>query len=248
MKMAFSLFLCCGLLLAQHGQRQVGIAEKIAAGGGGGPVANQISSDPSGTNGTQTNVNVPSSGSVTIAGSKLAIIVGVALNSATATVTAVSWSAGGGTCYDVTSARQVAGTVFVDIWACPAPTAGAGHIAVTFSASVDYQVSWSSYTGTDQTTPASNTDSATVTWDSANSKSTIALTPSNLTSTDGTFQACASTTAGDVTGVTPNQRYLDDTTNINAQSGDNTGTSVATCAWSGTGIFQSVVAVRIKAG
>jgi hypothetical protein len=54
------------------------------------------------------------------------------------------------------------------------------------------------------------------------------------------------TNANNPTGVTPNQRYLDSSTTVNMQTGDNTGTTGITITYDGTGGFKAKVAARIK--
>jgi hypothetical protein len=71
-------------------------------------------------------------------------------------------------------------------------------------------------------------------------------TPPNLTTADATFVECNSVVGGDVTSVSPNQTYLDDTTNINSEAGYNTGTSVPTCNWN-SGAVTTAIAVRVRA-
>lgn len=132
------------------------------------------------------------------------------------------------------------------MWAIPAPTTGSGTYSVSISGSgASYQISADLFTGADQTTPCPTADA---TASSNNAVTSITLTPSNLTSSDGNAGIGANTTSGDVSSFSPNQTFLNDTTGVNAEAGYSLGTGSITANWTGvTGAVQAMVAVRIAA-
>ncbi len=192
------------------------------------------------------------SGSWTISGSNLVILLYIALNSATATVlgggSKPTWSLGDGGAVEVKNVRTT--DCFVSVWAIPAPTAGTGTFTFNNSASVATQVGADCFTGADQTTPCPAADavSASVT---QSSTQTLTQTPSNLTASDGSAGGQANTVAGDVTSVSPHQTFLDDTSTINLEAGYNLGTTgpTYTTTWmAGGGAMNcSTVTARIVA-
>lgn len=178
---------------------------------------------------------------ITVSGTAPALIVEVGLDSTTATVSSMSWSLGSGTAVEVKNVRS--GTAFNSIWAIPAPGAGAGTVTVNKSAaSINHQVDIACFQNTDQTAPCPPGDAVTTT-----SNSGVTLTPLNLTAADATTGAGVNTVAGNPTGVTPNSRYVNTTTSVNIEAGDNIGTSGITLTNLGSGSVAGV-AVRIVQG
>jgi len=181
---------------------------------------------------------------ITVSGTNPVLVQCVGLDSTTATVTGLSWSLGSGTTVDVRSVRS--GTAFCDVWAIPAPSAGAGTVTINKSAaSINHQLDVILYTGADQTTPCPSGDAVT----STTTASTQTLTPTNLGASDGSAGNGINTVSNNPNGVTPNQRYLNATTSINMQTGDATGTTGVTLKYNspdiGAGSVGKVV-VRIQ--
>lgn len=179
---------------------------------------------------------------ITVAGTDPVLMVGVALKSATETVSALSWSLGGGTPVLVKAART--GTAYSAIWKIPAPAAGAGTLTVTLSGSVVWQADVALFVGADQTDPSPAADGVSST---VNTQTTVTLTPTNLRSNDASF-GIGGSDQFDPTGVTPNQIYLNATTAINLQTGYATGTTGVGFTYSDPGSNNYArVAVRIVA-
>jgi hypothetical protein len=188
------------------------------------------------------------SGSWAIAGTNLVIVIVVTLESATVTVTGVSWSLGSGTAYQVATALSTlfgAAGARTSVWAIPAPTAGTGTYTVNVSGSVPLQLDALLFTGADQTTPCPIGDAATTTGSIVVGPTTV--TPTNLGATDATAGGAANTYAGSPNGITPNSTYLDSSSNVNIQAGYATGTTGLSAGYDSTvdGNF-SMVAVRVQ--
>lgn len=172
------------------------------------------------------------------------IIVCIALNSTTATVSSVACSAGlsSGTPVEIKTQRQTAS--YVSIWAIPAPT-GTGTITVTLSASVPWQSNAMVFSGADQTTPCPTGDATSGT--ATGTTDTIVLTPSNLTANDASAGCGCNTVAADPLSYSPNETYRNATTTVNLQAGYRHGTGAVTATWSTHSSDKAAVAVRIVA-
>ena len=190
-----------------------------------------------------TGANTGASPSITTPATNPCVKVSVAVDSTTVTLDSLTITGFGGTaslCKEVRS-----GTAYCSVWKIVAPTANtAGTVQANFSASVNWQLMVETFPGSDQTDPMPTADAVTSVVESISET----LTPSNLTANDATSGSAASTVGNNPTGVNPNQRYTDATTSVNAQSGDNTGTTGVTFTWDfATGGFSKVkVAVRVK--
>lgn len=167
------------------------------------------------------------------------LLVGIGLDSTTATITSVSWSLGSGTAVEVKTARQ--SNSFASVWAIPAPTAGAGTITVNISASVPYQGAAESFTGANQITPCSTGDAVS----QVGTATPLTITPINLTANDASFGNGVQTLAENPTGITANDRFKNNTTNVNIQVGDSVGTGALTATWDGASSNKAAIGVRI---
>lgn len=188
------------------------------------------------------------SGSWAISGADRVLVVGVGLDSPTATATAATWSLGSGTPYLVGSVRSTVngGGAYACAWAIPAPVAGTGTYTVTLSASVAYQADGLLFTGADQAIPCPVGDLASVA--TTFSPPTALLTPAHLTATDATMGVAASTIAGNPSGITPNSTYSSTSTSVNFQAGYATGTTGVTSNNTADQVTANLgfVAVRIQ--
>lgn len=165
---------------------------------------------------------------ITVSGTNPVLMVGIGLASDTATITAVTWSLGSGTPFEVKNIR--AGTAYASVWAIPAPTAGAGTISVSVSeAAIYHQAAASVFSGADQTSSVSSTGDADA--ESFTPLGTggvtryLTVTPLNLTANDCSFGVSVNTLAGDELGFATNDRYKNSTTAVNLAIGDSSGTT-----------------------
>jgi hypothetical protein len=185
--------------------------------------------------------------SITVSGTNPAIMVGSGLDSASATISSVSWSLGSGTAVEVKNQRT--GPSFATVFAVPAPAAGAGTLTVNKSVgAINHQVAVSVLSDTHQTTPAPTGDAVTDTYAASNVSTALPLTPANLTANDASFMAGVNTTNNNPTGVSPNSVYFDATTSVNLQTGYRLGTGAITANYTDTGATGgniSLVAVRV---
>lgn len=181
------------------------------------------------------------SASWTISGSDLAIVVYIGAYLSGVTVSSVTWSLGSGTPYQVGTLIENT-TDHVFIWAIPAPTAGSGTLTVTLSGSCPWQISASYFTGADQTTPGVIASVAT----SNSTAASVALTATGLTANDADVGAATNSLVGDITGITPNQTFLNQSTTINLGCGYALGNTAVTFAGAGRGTSTNIVA-RIQA-
>src|SRR6187549_1089896 len=117
--------------------------------------------------------------SFAVSGTNPVILVCIALDSTTATVSSVACSAGltSGTPVEVKTQRSTGGNTatWVSIWAIPAPS-GTGTITVTLSASVPWQSNAILLSGADQTTPCPGADAGSA---SGSTPSPLSVTPAN---------------------------------------------------------------------
>jgi hypothetical protein len=190
-----------------------------------------------------TGVNTGASPSITTPTTNPAVIVNVALKHATATVSSLTITGFGGTATEIKNIRDAGDGNYLSIWKITAPTANtAGTVQANFSASVPFQMSVSTFSGADQTDPSPNADAVA----DANS-SNETLTPANLTANDCTDGCVGNTKAANCNAVSPNSRFLNNTTAINCGAGDATGTTGVTLGLdSGAGTFTKC-AVRVAA-
>jgi len=154
---------------------------------------------------------------ISCGGANPTIIGAVTISSATITVTTASWSLGG-TPSQVSSSRSSAG-VLISMWAVPSPTTGNGSMRFGYSASAHVNGIVTCYTGANQSTPSSGTDTVT----SVSVSTNIVLTPANLTANDATFYLGANVTNGNWTSTTPSQIAVDNTNAPGFIAGYNTG-------------------------
>jgi hypothetical protein len=179
--------------------------------------------------------------SITVSGTNPVLMAGIGLDSATATVSSVSWSLGSGTPLEVKNARS--GTAFGSLWAIPAPVAGAGTLTINKSAAaINHQIDALVYSDAHQATPCPAADAVS----SVAASASETLTPANLTANDATCGMGVNTVGDNPTGVNPNNRYTNSTTSVNLQTGDNTGTTGVTVTYSpGSGGSYAKIAARI---
>jgi hypothetical protein len=191
------------------------------------------------TSATQSSFTI----SITVSGTNPVLIVKTVLNSATATVSSVTWSLGSGTTTEVKALRGSNG-VLSSIWVVPAPSAGAGTITVNLSASVPSGGTATVFSGTDQVSPCPTADAVTSTSIGA---STV-LTPGNLSANDASDCLGANITSGNWSSATPNQRVINNTNDPGYIGGDATGTTGVTLNNDGgmTAGSIAMVAIRIQ--
>jgi len=176
---------------------------------------------------------------ITVPSSLPVLLVGIALSSATATISSVSWSLGSGTPVELKTDRV--NSTFGSVWVIPAPVAGAGVLTVNLSASVPFQGAAETFTGADQTTPCPTADA--VSTNNVNQAQLI-VTPLNLTANDASFGIGGQTVTGDPSGISVNDRFKNNTTAINIQAGGSAGTAALSANWTGGG-DQVAIGVRI---
>lgn len=192
---------------------------------------------------THANTTTITSPSWTISGSNGVILVGITLASTTITVSSVTWSLGSGTAVQIASARGGSGNSgLTSVWAIPAPTTGAGTVAVTVSSAVDFDFGADFFTGADQTTPCPIADATT----SVATTTPQTLTPANLTANDASFMTVCSI-ATSISSITPNQTLVTNVPSASIGVGYNTGATGVTATYAATGDDRSLVAVRIAA-
>jgi len=188
-----------------------------------------------------TGANTGASPSITTPATNPCVKVSVAVDSTTVTLDSLTITGFGGTASLCKEVRD--STAYCSVWKIVAPTANtAGTVQANFSASVNWQLMVETFSGSDQTDPMPTADAVTSVVESTSET----LTPSNLTANDATSGSAASTVAANPGGINPNQRYTDSTTSVNAQSGDNTGTTGVTFTWDSGGNPRAKVAVRVK--
>lgn len=175
--------------------------------------------------------------SITVSGTNPVLVVGISMDSATATVTSVTWSLGG-SFTEIGNIRS-ASTAYTSIWCLAAPTSGAGQVTGNFSASVTVHMSNLVYSGADQANPCVAFTSST----SVGTSTT--LTPSGLTTGDATYGAGSLTISGDPVSVTPNQRTLSGSGSVNTETGDATNTTGVTFNWANGPTSLSMGAIRL---
>lgn len=196
-----------------------------------------FSTDTNWSNGTAASA----APTITVSGANPLLVVQVAFSSGTATVSSVSWSLGSGTAVNVQSVRN--SNTFVNTWCVPAPTAGAGTLTATFSASVAFQINVELWTSTNQTTPCPTGDAATAT-----ATGGTALTPNvlNIGANDADVCIGGLTVSGNPLGVTPTAIHLNASTVINAEDGYATGASnKCTANFNGASNVVAAVGVHI---
>jgi hypothetical protein len=156
----------------------------------------------------------------------------------------MTWNAGSGTTEQVTSQRNTSSTgPLVSIWAIPAPTASTnGTVRAGFSISAFGQFDCSLFTGANQTTPCPDSKTST------SNAASIVLTPANLVAGDGTDAMGANVVSGNWNSASPNQRSINNVSQVGWITGDATGTTAVTlatdAAMPATGIAS--VGVRIQ--
>ena len=189
-----------------------------------------------------TGANTGASPSITTPATNPCVKVSVAVDSTTVTLDSLTITGFGGTASLCKEVRD--STAYCSVWKIVAPTANtAGTVQANFSASVNWQLMVETFSGADQTDPMPTADAVT----SITRVTSEVLTPSNLTANDATSGSAANTVAANPVGINPNQRYTDSTTSVNAQSGDNTGTTGVTFTWDIGANPKAKVAVRVKA-
>jgi hypothetical protein len=189
-----------------------------------------------------TTANSLTSGNFTIAGSNLAIIVGITFYTAGTSVSSVSWSLGSGTAVKIADTAIATGGTS-QIWAIPAPTAGTGTISVALTSSIG--LAWrfcaAYFTGADQTTPATDPVINTV------SQANFTLTPANLTANDASFGE-GNNNNGNMTSAGANQLLVDNsTTTVSTATSYSTGTASITFVAADSGGGKAMSACRIAA-
>jgi hypothetical protein len=158
------------------------------------------------------------------------LVVHVAIASATVTVSSVSWDLGSGTTVGVLrAALSGSGAGAIEIWTIPAPVTGAGTITVNLSASAAFHGVSHSFSGADQTTPASAADNASS--QPTGSQTSVTETPANLTANDASSGGGINIVAGNPSSVTPNQTYLNNSGAVNMETGYAIGTGGITFNW-----------------
>lgn len=237
-----------GALTLNVGERQVSKASVRLAGAGAMTVNAtalsrvQFGSSVNVTPGTGISVTSPS---ITTPTNNPAVIVHVSIASNTVTLNSLTITGFGGTATQVATILATYGASYIRyyIWKITGPTANtAGTVRANFSASVAYQMVVETFSGVDQQDASPNADA--VTDNTATSPQT--LTPSNLSSLDATSGGGGNSAAQDLGAVTPNSRYLGNTTAANLAVGDNTGTSGIGVSVTSTGNYAKIAA-RIKA-
>ena len=170
------------------------------------------------------------------------ILVGVALDSATATVSSITSDKTSSSITEVKNVRLTAS--FASVWVVVAPEASVSTVlTVNLSASVAYQGAAETFSGTDQTTPSPTGDAVS---GMGTAVSSITVTPSNLTANDASFGCGVNTVGGDAAGISTNDRYKNSTTSVNTQIGDSSGATALVANWNfPTGAVQVAIGVRI---
>jgi hypothetical protein len=194
-----------------------------------------------------TGANTGASPSITTPTTNPVVVVHVALQSTTATVTSLTITGFGGTSAEVKNARTAldGSDAYISIWSIKAPTANtAGTVQANLSASVPFQMAVTTYSGADQTDPCPTGDAVSDVTRSVG----VTLTPTNLTASDATSGSNANSSNGfqDCSTPTPNSRYVGNTTTINEAVGDNTGTSGVVLGGT-NGNATAKAAVRVQA-
>lgn len=185
--------------------------------------------------------------SFAVSGTNPAIAVLIGLASDTATVSSVAVSAGlsAGTPVEVGTARSASGTTktYLSIWCIPAPS-GTGTITVSLSASVAWQSNAQLWAGAHQTTPcptgAGNVDSA-----SGITPNPLTITLSNLTTDEAGIGIGCQNTDGDAPTFGPTETFNNNTTNINCAAGYRTGAGAVTTTWSSASSSDTLLAIRM---
>lgn len=179
----------------------------------------------------------------TISGSNLAMLIAIGVDN-TATVSAVTWSLGGGTPVQVASISSDVPATHIEIWAIPAPTAGTGTYTVTLSVATDYKITASYFINTDQTTPCPLADI----WTDTSTSASLASSVANLASNDACYGCLAAPESdNDAETASPTQTYQDSSLSLGFVVGYGLGiTQITTGAFQiGTGLARA--AVRIVA-
>lgn len=178
---------------------------------------------------------------VAVSGANPHVSIEIGLVSGSATITSITSDQSTGTI--VQTAVSNNSNVKAFIWSVPAPAVATHTFTINFSASVNYNVVAKVFSGADQTTPQPSGDAQT----STSNTSAVTLTPTNLTANDATTMVGCND-AGNWSSATPNQRVQDNGSFAGLQSGDSTGTTGTTFAFSGIGASDiAMVAVRIAA-
>jgi hypothetical protein len=172
--------------------------------------------------------------------------VGIFDTTGTTTVNSLTITGFGGT---ATQVKVLAGQVLtnaqwaiVSVWKIVAPTANtAGTVQANFSASVAAQLVVETFSGADQTDPSPVGDAVS----SNVAAASTTLTPTNLVTGDASTGAEGNAAAQNCVAVTPNGRFLNNTTSINMGVGDATNTTGVTFACD-AGLNLCKVAVRVK--
>jgi len=190
-----------------------------------------------------TGANTGASPSITTPVTNPVVIVSISLDSLTATVSSLTITGFGGTASEVLNVRgDAGGNAFTSVWKIVAPAANtAGTVQGNLSASVPFQMTVKTFSGAHQTDPSPIADAVS----DGTSGSSVVLTPANLTANDATHGS-AGNTNNNPTGINPNQRFINGTTTINHQDGDNTGTTGVTVTHDAASTHARV-AVRVVA-
>lgn len=178
--------------------------------------------------------------SYAVSGTNPVILVLIALDHATATVSSVAVSAGlsAGTPVEVTTFRST--SVYLSLWAIPAPT-GTGTITATLSASVPWQSTAMLMQGAHQTTPCAGADAVSTGSESAGVST---VTVSNFVAGDAAV-GIGAVVGGDDPIFTQNQIFYDNSTSINASAGYNLAAATLSVTWGSTGSARGLAGVRV---
>lgn len=190
--------------------------------------------------GTQT----AASPSITTPASRPIVIVCIGLASPTVTVSSLTITGFGGTPSEVISARHAewvpGGQALGSVWMIDAPTANtAGTVRGVFSASVAYQMAVMTFSGVAASDPVPIGDAQT-----SIAAADLTLTPTNMVAGDFCAGLSANANSQDMTALTPNATFTDNTTAVNIAAGY--GTTGGLTFASNQGRDYSKIAVRIR--
>lgn len=185
---------------------------------------------------------------VVTSGTDPVIILPIALNSLTATVSSVVVSAGltAGTPVECKTVRN--GTTYLSLWAIPAPT-GTGTITVTYSGSVEYRVDAILLQGAHQTTPCPAADAVTASANGSGDPNPLSATAANLTANDMAVAVGANSITGDAPTLDSpgTETFNYNAGTLNAAMGYHAGTGAMSVTWGAKTTTDTLLVARIAA-
>jgi hypothetical protein len=182
--------------------------------------------------------------SFTVSGTNPVIVISSNIDGLNNSTTQLTWTGAGTPVLIKSISNASIGTAAV--WCIAAPAAGTYTAHATYSASTNFQLSASVFSGADQSNPCPSADAVAST--TSVSGTSMTLTASNLVTGDVDYGNAGLWTSGDMNlGMLNNSVYIDTSHNSDVEIGYSTSTASVTAQWlSGAGSNKAFVAIHIQ--